>query len=580
MRRRSDTAVVLSVLWQADSARTAVVGAGILIRALLGAGLMVATGWTVHAVSDHSVGAGMWAAGTFAAALLAHAAVSYAVAVAEAGLSRRFVEVAEDALAAAGLAPPTISHLERPETAGRIAAAAEAARNNLYFWSLRSLGRVMTMRIGGIVSGCLLFAFHWWAPLVLFAAYGVLIALTSRWSQIDAAAEVSASAGVRRRADYVRGLLADPGAAKEIRLFGLAGWLDTRFADIWNRAMRTVWRQRRRAGFPVVGGVVLLVGAHVVVIVILARQALHGSVEIGAVAVYLQAILGMDQLARADYDNRGVIRAGRQLRELRRLRESLGESRPAPVRSGTGAAEVRLQGVTYRYPGQDRPVIDGLDLVVPAGQSLAVVGLNGAGKSTLMKLMTGLYEPDSGEVLVDGIPADPARDRAAAIFQTFGRYEISLRDNVTLGRSDMDDATVRRALDAAGADFGIDLDTTLSAAYAGGTDLSGGQWQRVALARTVAALERGAGLLILDEPTAALDIRAEVELFETFLRLTRDVTTVLVSHRLSSVRQVDRIVVVEHGAIVEDGNHADLVATGGRYAELFALQAARFDAHA
>jgi ATP-binding cassette, subfamily B, bacterial len=218
------------------------------------------------------------------------------------------------------------------------------------------------------------------------------------------------------------------------------------------------------------------------------------------------------------------------------------------------------------------------------------VGGWGAGKSTLIKLLCGLYRPSTGTVRVDG--ADPgvddqARRRVAVIFQDFVRYHFSLRDNVALrdadnadnARNAHDQSTRDRALaDAGGSDLAAKhgWDTVLSPQYTGGTDLSGGQWQRVALARALAALDTGAGVLVLDEPTAALDVRAEAALFDRFLQVTRGATTVLVSHRLSSVRHAHRIVVLAEGRVVEDGTHEELIALRGRYAELFAVQAARF----
>jgi len=217
-----------------------------------------------------------------------------------------------------------------------------------------------------------------------------------------------------------------------------------------------------------------------------------------------------------------------------------------------------------------------------------VVGVNGAGKSTLIKLLCGLHRPDHGRVLVDG--GDPGADdrlrrRVAVIFQEFVRYHLSLRDNVAMAmlgdhRDEDVDAVVPRALHDATGDPVLarvgSWDRVLSGEYAGGTDLSGGQWQRVALARALASVDTGASVLVLDEPTAALDVRAEAELFDNFLEVTRGLTTILVSHRLSSVRHADRIVVLDHGRIIEDGAHEELVAHGGSYAQMFALQAERF----
>ncbi|HYR07801.1 MAG TPA: ABC transporter ATP-binding protein, partial [Longimicrobium sp.] len=206
-----------------------------------------------------------------------------------------------------------------------------------------------------------------------------------------------------------------------------------------------------------------------------------------------------------------------------------------------------------------------------------------AGKSTLVKLLCGLYEPDEGRITLDGAPPLRARGRIGAIFQDFVRYPLPLRENVGFGHlpSLGDPAALERALrDAGGGRLAERLprgwETVLSREFADGAELSGGQWQRVALARALAAVQGGAGLLILDEPTASLDVRAEAELFERFLELTRGVTTILVSHRLASVRRADRIVVLDGGRVVEDGSHEQLVRLGGRYARMYALQAARF----
>jgi ATP-binding cassette subfamily B protein len=258
--------------------------------------------------------------------------------------------------------------------------------------------------------------------------------------------------------------------------------------------------------------------------------------------------------------------------------------RPAGVRR---AARIDICGLEFSYPTRDDATLRGVDLHIPQGQSVAVVGVNGAGKSTLLKLLAGLYRPSAGRIAIDGQdPVDAGRDgRVAVIFQDFTHYPLSLRDNVGFGALALraDDDQLLRALTAAGGAGLLERmnggwDTVLSREFDGGTELSGGQWQRVALARALAALAAGAGVLVLDEPTAALDVRAEAELFDRFLDVTGGVTTILVSHRLSSVRRAERIVVLDGdlGRIVEDGTHAELLALGGQYATMFAMQAGRF----
>jgi ABC-type multidrug transport system fused ATPase/permease subunit len=237
--------------------------------------------------------------------------------------------------------------------------------------------------------------------------------------------------------------------------------------------------------------------------------------------------------------------------------------------------------VSFRYPGAERLVLEGFDLTIPAGSSLAIVGRNGAGKTTLAKLICRLYDPEQGAIEVDGIDIrefDLAswRSRVTAVFQDFLRLELPLRDNVAPNGAPED--VVVAALESAGAANLTTVDTVLSKGYPGGTDLSGGQWQRVALARVLAAVRQGAGVVLLDEPTAQLDVRGEAEIFERILAETRHCTTILVSHRFSTVRHVDRICVLEDGRVAELGSHDELMALGGRYRTMFDLQAQRFAA--
>jgi ABC-type multidrug transport system fused ATPase/permease subunit len=251
-------------------------------------------------------------------------------------------------------------------------------------------------------------------------------------------------------------------------------------------------------------------------------------------------------------------------------------------RGATGpAVEVRFRDVGFGYPDTSEPVLKGFELTIPAGSSLAIVGQNGAGKTTLAKLLCRLYDVKSGAILIDGVDLreiDLAtwRSRLAAVFQDFIRFELPLRDNVAPGGAP--DEIIRAAIEDAGAAGLADLDTVLARGYEGGTDLSGGQWQRVALARALCAVGTGAGLVILDEPTAQLDVRGEAEIFDRILAATRHATTILISHRFSTVRHADRICVLEQGRVVELGTHDELMATGGRYRTMFDLQASRFGA--
>jgi len=248
--------------------------------------------------------------------------------------------------------------------------------------------------------------------------------------------------------------------------------------------------------------------------------------------------------------------------------------------AGLPARTIRFRDLTFAYPG-GKSVLQGFDLTIPAGSSLAIVGQNGAGKTTLAKLLCRLYDPQAGAIEIDGVDVRELdlgswRSRLTAVFQDFIRFELPLRDNVA--PTGAPDDVVRAALASAGAADLATLDTVLARGYEGGTDLSGGQWQRVALARALCAIQQGAGVVLLDEPTAQLDVRGEAEIFDRVLAASRRCTTILISHRFSTVRHADRICVLEHGKVIELGTHDELMAKGGRYRTMFDLQAQRFTA--
>ena len=267
-----------------------------------------------------------------------------------------------------------------------------------------------------------------------------------------------------------------------------------------------------------------------------------------------------------------------------RLEPAMSAGRRAAVRrsvrpAALPAREIRFRDVTFAYPG-GAPVLDHFDLTIPAGSSLAIVGQNGAGKTTLAKLLCRLYDPQSGAIEVDGVDLRNVRARRVARPRDGGvpgfhplraAAARQRRPGRRAGRRDPWPRSTRPApRDLA------TLDTVLARGYDGGTDLSGGQWQRVALARALCAVNLGAGLVLLDEPTAQLDVRGEAEIFDRILAATRHCTTILISHRFSTVRHADRICVLEHGRVIELGTHDELMALGGRYRTMFDLQAQRF----
>jgi len=587
---------LLGLLWSAASWRVALFGALLLLAGLLPTAALLATGALIDAIPE-VVRAGLASAGGESAlaalATLAFSLVALAVAgnlLGEQGsmLDAAFALEVHHAVARVTLGTPGVAPLEDPAFADELEAVQDAERRGVLQRPVSHLSAVVTTRLRGIGAFAVLLGFRWWAPLVLAAAWWMTNLVYLRATERGLSARTGIGAGRLRRSEYLRSLAVEPAAAKEIRVFGLAGWTVAQYGDAWLDALGLIWRNRRAERGLNAAAVCALAASHALVLGAIGVAASRGDLSLAALFVFVQAVLATVDLGMIG-DAQGWTAQTLALSErVAALRDRPGvrplpeapRGAPAPAK----AVAVRLEGVRFTYRGRERPVLDGLTLEIPAGQSLAIVGENGVGKSTLVKLLCGLYEPDAGRIALDG-GGEPARARGriAVIFQDFVRYRLPLRENVGFGHLPLLDDTgaLERALRDAGGGGMLDglprgWDTVLSREFEGGADLSGGQWQRVALARALAAVRGGAGLLILDEPTASLDVRAETELFERFLELTRDVTTVLVSHRLSSVRRADRIVVVHGGRVVEDGTHEQLVRAGGRYARMFALQAERF----
>ncbi|MBB5800282.1 ATP-binding cassette subfamily B protein [Saccharothrix ecbatanensis] len=404
--------------------------------------------------------------------------------------------------------------------------------------------------------------------------------------------------GRNREIEYLHQVTMTAVAAKEIRLFGLTEWLADRYSTAYEAVQQHKERARRRvylAPYLVLTSVGVVFAGFALVLA--AELATSGRIDLTELALGVQAVVLAIALggyyAEADTSTQYAMLSLSALQRLRARLDELeaGQRRPPgrdPVAASTPSAALVFDSVGFHYPGSSRTVLDGIDLELPAGQCTAVVGVNGAGKTTLVKLLTRLYEPTSGTVRADGTDIagfDPVlwRRRIGVIFQDFVRYELTAAENIELGaaHASADRAAVLRAAERAGIAEALlalpdGLDTPLSRAYPGGTDLSGGQWQRIAIARAFYALEAGATVLVLDEPTAALDVRAEMAFFERFVEMTRGVTSLLISHRFSSVRRADHIVVVDGGRVVERGSHDELIEAGGHYARLFALQAERF----
>jgi ABC-type multidrug transport system fused ATPase/permease subunit len=492
-----------------------------------------------------------------------------------------------DRLTRASARPDGIAHLESPALAGDLTAARDFDRGMTgppLSYSMDFIAGGLVGMIGGLAAAVVLFGFAWWAPIVLAGAW-----LATHWLLRESGVwhdrntdEVRAA---QRAADYAYRLAVDPPASKELRLFGLVGWTIDRFIAQRRRLHQLQYEATRLREQPLAWSLLVVSAANVIVVWALAAAVAGGRIDLGELVVYAQCVVGTSLIAFGGL-NWAMDGAAAPVAAVGRLEPAMASAghltsgrQPA---EGLPRREIRFRDVSFGYP-DGAAVLAGFDLTIPAGSSLAIVGQNGAGKTTLAKLLCRFYDPQDGAIEVDGIDLrdlDIAswRSRVAAVFQDFIRLELSLRDNVAPGGAP--DDVVTAALDAAGATNLARLDTILARGYEGGTDLSGGQWQRIALARALSAVSMGVGLVLLDEPTAQLDVRGEAEIFERLLASTRHCTTVLISHRFSTVRRADRICVLETGKVVELGTHDELMALGGRYRTMFDLQAQRFSGEA
>lgn len=393
----------------------------------------------------------------------------------------------------------------------------------------------------------------------------------------------------RREGDYMRQLGAGAESAKEVKLFGLSGYLAERFAVLAERALSENTRLALRRA--VAGGLFASLGtlAYYLAYLVIALRAATGALTLGDLTFLTGAflrlrglveglLLGLSQLSgQAQYldDLFSFLAITPRLRAPEHPAPF-----PTPIRDG-----FVFEAVGYRYPGAERWAVRGLSLTIKAGEVVALVGENGSGKTTIVKLLARLYDPTEGRILLDGrdlrdYDPDVLRTRIGVIFQDFVRFDLTAAENIAVGRiearadaSRIEDAAARALADSVVGRLPAGYGQRLGRRFEDGVDLSGGEWQKLAIAR---AYMRESEVLVLDEPTAALDARAEAEVFARLRALAAGRTALLISHRFSSVRRADRIVVLGDGRVWEAGTHEELVRHGGRYAELFELQAAAY----
>ncbi len=591
--RERDEWKLFAVLAKADRSLAGAWWALLVLRGLLPAGFGVAMGVLVAAVQQ---GSGLAAPLAFAGIVFVllqvltplHQAVG-------ANLGDRTAAWLYDRLTDACIRPPGMGHLEDPELTSDLTVARDfdlGMTGPPLSISMDFIAGGLVEMIAGLAFTVVLARYRWWAAVVIGGAW-----LATHWLLRESSVWHDRNTGTvraaQRDAEYAYRLAVDPPAAKELRLFGLADWVIARFIDRRTLLHKLQYEATRLREKSLLWSLLLVLGANVLVFWSLAEAANAGRIELGALVIYAQSAFGASMIAFGGL-NWALHSSAAPVAAVLRLEPAMaaGGALPSGAREARNepAREIRFRDVTFAYPsGGSAPVLSGFDLTIPAGSSLAIVGQNGAGKTTLAKLLCRLYDPQSGAIEIDGVDLrdfDLAawRQRITAVFQDFIRFELPLRDNVapartTESKADLD-AAVLAALGEAGAAQLASLDTVLARGYEGGTELSGGQWQRVALARALCAVRLGAGVVLLDEPTAQLDVRGEAEIFDRILAATRQCTTILISHRFSTVRHADRICVLEHGQVIELGTHDELMAlgAGGRYRTMFDLQAQRFEA--
>jgi ATP-binding cassette subfamily B protein len=488
--------------------------------------------------------------------------------------------------------PVGIMHLEDPDVLDRI----ELTQGSLMTTDPADAPSAFAATFSSQLSGwtaCIIVAitFHWWLgiPLLIF---GVMNRGPIRRQMVIIANSLAGQADVMRRSFYFLHLASRPAASKEIRIFGLSPWTVGNLRSNYLDGMTKVWKSRDRQAFLFLRLAVGMIVVYGVAYGLLADEALSGQISLATAAMLLPMIGLTASAGFVTYDDGALEWALAAFPHLDQLEADLGArsisvsgTRPA---AGLPASEIRFDRVGFTYPGATRPVFEHFDLTLQVGRSTAIVGANGAGKTTLVKLLARLHEPDRGRILVDGVSLSeiiPAewQTTVATVFQDFTRYPVSAADNIGFGAvAHRDDfAGLEIAARRAGALEIVEglpsgWDTVLSREFPGGVDLSGGEWQRIALARALFAVDHGARLLVLDEPTAWLDARGEADFFDQFLEITRGLTSIVISHRFSTVRKADHICVIDHALVTEEGTHDELVARDGVYAHAFRLQAARF----
>jgi ATP-binding cassette subfamily B protein len=581
---------VLRILWDSGPA---VVTWGLILRVIVAA-MPWSIGWVAHLIIN-GVDLALhhqpllphywWIVAAEVALALIFAALTRAIDYTDSLLADRYthhvsIEVMRQA------ARLDLTTYEDPDFYDRLERARVQATDRLAM--IQQMGRLFLQVLTTVIWSAQLVYYSPWLMLLLVA--GVL---PSFFGETHFAflgyAKNFRQTPVKRVMDYLRMVGGSKEAAKELKLFNLSDYLTNRFANLSEQIYReNVDLSKRKLLW---GGLLSLLGTcgYYGAYVFAIWEGIHGKYNVGVFFLITTSIQqASGNLQQAFSTASGIADQALFLTdligffELKPVVESKPNALPAPrpIRRG-----FEFRNVSFAYPGTERRVLKDFNFTIEPGQRVALIGENGQGKTTVVKLITRLYDPTEGQILLDGVDLrdysiDDLHREMGVIFQDFMRYEMTVRENISVGQIEVShtDADIVAAAHKSLADEVVKklaggYDQMLGRRFVSGVDLSGGEWQRIALAR---AYLRDAQLLILDEPTAALDAKSELEVFERFAELTLGKMALLISHRFSTVRMADRIVVLAGGRLVEEGTHHQLIALGGRYAEMFEMQAASY----
>jgi len=586
------------LLWASSKPLSVAVLAWAVLDTFDGPLVVASLGYVVGAIPGAISGGMSSAAGDRLIAALVVAALLYAAslildpigAALSTAASQRITGQLQARLLTAVTAPATVAHLEDTDTLDRLASAEGSLTG--YFPGNAPVTWVGSVagRLSGVFGCAVIAAYFWWLGLLLLVMWLAVRQVILK-SVLKQAIDMRGQTTEMRRAWYYTGVGSKARDAKEVRVFGLAKFFAGRYAQHFTESIRAGHAGLRGLHKRAIACFVVVLGGYALAIWTITDAARTHEIGIRSMSIMLPMLaitaaagnVSMDDITLA-WTLFGLPDADRLEQDLRPPSELDGAQDPG----GAPQTAVRFEGVKFRYPAGNADTLAGVDLELAAGTSTALVGVNGAGKSTLVSLLARLRDPTGGRITVDGTDIrelDPARwQRTIALMpQDPVRYPLTAYDNVAFGALEHADDRdgVRRAAKLSGFAAVVEelphgWDTVLSRELPDGAELSGGQWQRLALARALFATFHGARVLVLDEPTAALDVRAEARFYERFHEITAGLTTLVISHRFATVRRARRIYVLDGGVITEQGSHDELVAANGTYAKMYKLQAARF----